>query len=441
MVSLSLVLSRRGQGGYIRLQNWDAIMSAPRKAGKHLNELLAIVKAVLLGRPNLSLENRRGHQRLRLRVPIACKLLDEEHPAELLDISATGMRVLMPCPVHVEDTIRVSAIPETGLVGRQRLICRVAWVRPHRPEWEVGLEYHDTDENLAHSWVQLALRHLDPDQVNRRSRRIPANLRVHVANVEGELVGRGLCVNLSTGGCLLEMDRPLLNDEVVKLGIGPNETDPNIFLSGRVLRHIPGGDVGKYLHHIQFFPGENRNHQRLRSLMLTLLEELKSLDLKVDEEELDWENEREEDQISLFQRLSHVTPAPAPPPPPPELPPVDFDATPGPAQLTFTPGAPLPLGAPVEFGVGTRVPVPAPTRPVPMEELHPSPPPPAPSTLSQLIGPLTQQVSTRSYALRSTSLWAARSLPVRSRKIAYPQETATRTEPHPADPGDRDFMI
>lgn len=434
------MFGRQRQGGYIRLEKREPIMSAPRKAQKQLQELLAVVRAVLLGRPNLSLDNRRGHQRLRLRVPVICKVGPEEHPAELLDISATGMRILLPARVNEEDTVRVSAIPETGLVGRQRLICRVAWVRQRKPEWEIGLEYNDSDENLAHSWVQLALKHLDPEQVNRRSRRIPANMNVQVSDAGGEVLGRGLCVNLSTGGCLLQMDRPLLKDEVVKLGLGPSESDPAIYMSGRVLRHVPGGDQGQYLHHVQFFPGENRNHQRLRSLMLTLLEELQQLEMKVDEEEIDWENEQEDHEPSLFERLSQVTvaPRPSPQPSPPVVP---QEITPGPDQLLFRPGAPLPLGAPVEFGVAPRL---KPPDPVPLAEPAPAlpdepPVPPTPSSLSDLIAP-AGQLNTRSYALRSTSLWAARILPVHKRpRGAQPKDTDRGPQEPPEGLGDRDF--
>jgi hypothetical protein len=434
------MFGRQRQGGYIRLEKREPIMSAPRKAQKQLTELLAVVRAVLLGRPNLSLDNRRGHQRLRLRVPVVCKVGAEEHPAELLDISATGMRILVPARVNEEDTVRVSAIPETGLVGRQRLICRVAWVKQRKPEWEVGLEYHDTDENLAHSWVQLALKHLDPEQVNRRSRRIPANMNVQVSDAAGEVLGRGLCVNLSTGGCLLQMDRPLLKDEVVKLGLGPSEQDPAIYMSGRVLRHVPGGDHGHYLHHVQFFPGENRNHQRLRSLMLTLLEELQQLEMKVDEEEIDWENEQEDREPSLYERLSQVTIAPrqGPQPSPPVVP---QETTPGPDQLLFRPGAPLPLGAPVEFGVAPRL---KPPDPVPLADPAPEaaeePPTPAPpSSLSDLIAP-AGQLHARSYALRSTSLWAARILPVHKRPLgAQPKDSDKGPQEPPEGLGDRDF--
>jgi hypothetical protein len=374
---------------------------------------------------------------LRLRVPVICKIGDEEHPAELLDISATGMRILVPTRVNEDDTVRVSAIPETGLVGRQRLICRVAWARQRKPEWEVGLEYNDTDENLAHSWVQLALKHLDPEQVNRRSRRIPANMIVQVSDAAGEVVGRGLCVNLSTGGCLLQMDKPLMKDEVVKLGIGPSESDPAIFLSGRVLRHVPGGDVGQYLHHVQFFPGENRNHQRLRSLMLTLLEELQQLEMKVDEEEIDWENSQSDSEPSLYERLSQVNLAPkfADQTPPA----VVTESTPGPDELRFAPGAPLPLGAPVEFGVAPRPKPPAQVRlaePLPDEP----PTPPTPTSLSDLIAP-SGQLHARSYALRSTSLWAARNLPVHKRpRAAQPQDTPDGPQEPPAANGDRDFL-
>jgi len=407
-----------------------------RRASKRLGELFSLVKAVLLGRPNLSLDNRRQAARLRLRVPILCKLGDEEVDGELLDISASGMRIMLKTFVENDETIRVSAPDRSGLVGRQRLICRVAWVRPRRPEYEVGLEYNDSDENLAHSWIQLALRHLDPEQVKRRSRRIPANLFVQVWDSHKISLGRGICVNISTGGCLLQMERHIAREEVVKLGLGPSDLEASIFLSGRVLNHIPSSEFGQFLHHIQFFPGENRNHSRLRSLMLTLLQELEQEALISEDPQLDLADEEEE---SLFTRLSRVQP-PAPPPQPPQPEP-EPHYIPGPDQLQFKPGAPLPLGAPVEFGVTRKVSGP-PVAPEP--EPPPTPAKPiAEAMLSERIG-RQGKLQTRNYELRSTSLWAARTLPVSSRRRNQPQDSQRFAEPDSKNqedpPLDRDYL-
>ncbi|MBS2039994.1 PilZ domain-containing protein [bacterium] len=411
-------------------------MSA-RQASKRLGELFSLVKAVLLGRPNISLDNRRQAARLRLRVPILCKLGDEEVDGELLDISSTGMRIVLKTFVERDETIRVSAPDQSGLIGRQRLICRVAWVRPRRPEYEVGLEYNDSDENLAHSWIQLALRHLDPEQIKRRSRRIPANLFVQVWDAHNISMGRGICVNISTGGCLLQMERHINREDVVKIGLGPSDQEASIFLSGRVLNHIPSQEFGQFLHHVQFFPGENRNHSRLRSLMLTLLQELEQESLVSDDPELDLAEEEEE---SLFTRLSRFTP-PVPPPRPTE-PEEEPHYTPGPAQLNFKPGSPLPLGAPVEFGVGRKVPEPPPP-PAPPPPIPTAPEPAAPPSLSELIGNQAP-LNTRNYELRSTSLWAARALPVSSRRRTQPQDSQSYSEPHSQDPDhpplDRDYL-
>ncbi len=404
-----------------------------RRASKRLGELFSLVKAVLLGRPNISLDNRRQAARLRLRVPIVCKLGDEEVDGELLDISASGMRIMLKTFVENDETIRVSAPDQSGLVGRQRLICRVAWVRPRRPEYEVGLEYNDSDENLAHSWIQLALRHLDPEQVKRRSRRIPANLFVQVWDSHKISLGRGICVNISTGGCLLQMERHIAPEEVVKLGLGPSDLEASIFLSGRVLNHIPSSEFGQCLHHIQFFPGENRNHSRLRSLMLTLLQELEQEALVSEDPQLDLADQEEE---SIFTRLSRVNPPP--PPPKPSRPEPEPHYTPGPDQLQFKPGAPLPLGAPVEFGVTRRIPEPtvAPEpEPAPAEPTHEA-------MLSDMIG-RQGKLQTRNYELRSTSLWAARTLPVSSPRRNRPQDSQRFAEPdakNEEDPLDRDYL-
>lgn len=367
-------------------------MSAPKKASKRLGELFSLVKAVLLGRPNISLDNRRQSPRLRLRVPVLCKHGDEELPGELLDISNTGMRVTVKSPVEVDETLRVSAPDQSGLVGRQRLICRVAWVKVRRPEYELGLEYNDSDENVAHSWIQLALRHLDPEQVKRRSRRIPANLFVQVSDSHGYPLGRGICVNISTGGCLLQMERHIPKDDVVKMGLGPSDQEASIFLTGRIVSHVHSAEHGQFLHHLQFFPGENRNHSRLRSLMLTLLEELQ-MEGREQTDEADLELEDEEEG-SLFRRLSQ-------------------------------PAVPAPVAR-------------QPRSSVPAQEPSYSPPKPAKPAkpLSELLGQ-PAPIQPRSYEVRTKSIWAARNLPVRS----HPKDQRKLVQEPEAQPGDeRDFL-
>jgi len=352
-------------------------MKPRNKAARRLSEIFSLVRAVLLGRPDVSLDNRRQSQRLRLRVPVTAKLGIQEVKAELLDISPTGMRLRLPLRVEEDDTLRVSSNQETGLVGRQRLVCRVAWVKARKPEYEVGLEYNDSDENLAHSWIQLALRHLDPDQVKRRSRRIPAYLFVQVADPQGLELGRGICVNISTGGCLLKMERSLPLEQGVRLGLGPGDQEPSIFLTGKILSHIPSNARGEYLHHVQFYPGENRNHQRLRSLMLTLLEELEN---EVDfEEEPEIALEDEDAEVpSIFVRMSQPVP-------------------------------------PVVQEVRLQVP-PAPTvsrQPTP--EVKPTVVVDDKLSLSERLGKPAPIQKARGHANRSASIWAARNLPVTSR--------------------------
>ena len=399
-------------------------MNVPRKASKRLGELFSLVKAVMLGRPNISLDNRRKSPRLRLRVPVLCKIGDQEMPGELIDISSTGMRVLVRNPVEEDETVRVSAPDQSGLVGRQRLICRVARVRPRRPEYELGLEYNDSDENVAHSWIQLALRHLDPEQIQRRSRRIPAHLYVHVSDSQGEPIGRGICINISTGGCLLQMDRHLAQDEVIKIGLGPSDMEASIFLSGRILSHVESQERGQCLHHMQFFPGENRNHSRLRSLMLTLLEELEQESLSAEEPEFHLE---EPGEPSLFQRLSQPVRPPVAHRPQPTM--AAVEPTAGASGPKLGPGQPLPLAAPVEIEVGQQPTGEQPTLP----ELNPVP-------LGERIGtPAPLQI--RNYELRSTSLWAARNLPVSTRRRYLPKDHPLPPQEPEAPPlMNRDFL-
>lgn len=308
-------------------------------------------KSAMLGHPDVSLDNRREHPRLRLRVPVVVKLGERELAGELLDVSASGMRVALQIAPPAGATVRVSAAPGSPLVGRQRLQCSVAWVRIQRPGYEVGLTFLAAPEDLTHSWIQPILRHIDRRRTQRRQRRIHAQMYVRLlGNVEGE----GQCLNLSMGGCLLQVKQPLSPGQIVRLGLGPGR-ESSVIVNGRVLCQLPSGQ--RQLYRVQFLRGgfEQRNLSRLRSLIQSLIQ-FEELAIK-DEPELDLE--------SLTQ---HWNPSTAPPEP-----------------LVVRNPAPLPV---------PPVASPAPTPPLWLRVA------PAP------------RLRPRRAVLRSPSLWAARALPV-----------------------------
>lgn len=237
-----------------------------------IEKVFRLVKSVLGGQEDV-LANRRRSDRLRHSLRLSCRIGREDYPAELVDLGLEGMAVRCPVPLTQGSEISVST---PDMAGRQRLRCRVAWSKRTTFGTEAGLSYCDSPENVAASWVTLAMSRLDAGRSKRATRRIPAGIYVDLRELDGGPLGRAVCLNLGTGGAQLRTPRALNKGDVVVLALGAGEHEANILLPSRVANRTPDPESGEFLVGVRFFPGENRDHQRLRSLLLALLDDLKS---------------------------------------------------------------------------------------------------------------------------------------------------------------------
>jgi len=219
------------------------------------------------------LNNRRGTHRIDYRTEVLGRLQGVDYPCQLVDISYEGLRLRAPVHLPKGSEVLISSKPETGLVGRQRLRCRVAWTRRSSFGTEAGLTYCDSRENIELSWIQLALRELDPAHGRRRTRRLESGLAVTLQDKSGRPLGAGVCVNLGTGGALLQLPRGLVSGDAVRVGLGTGEQEASITLLSRVVSSQPQPRSGEFLVGVRFYPGQTRDHQRLRSLLLSFLDE------------------------------------------------------------------------------------------------------------------------------------------------------------------------
>jgi hypothetical protein len=85
---------------------------------------------------------------------VVCRLGRKTVPAELVDISESGMRLRLAERLERDDTVFVTSQEADGVL--QQVNCRVAWCRGNPPEVEVGLEFNSSDENCYQVWLQRA---------------------------------------------------------------------------------------------------------------------------------------------------------------------------------------------------------------------------------------------------------------------------------------------
>ncbi|MBT9588297.1 PilZ domain-containing protein [bacterium] len=99
-------------------------------------------------------EKRQCGPRLALGVQVVCRVGRRQFPAELLDISESGLRLRLSEALTKDDTVFV-----TSDSMRQQVNCRVAWCHGKEPDIEVGVEFNASDENSYHEWMRQASLH------------------------------------------------------------------------------------------------------------------------------------------------------------------------------------------------------------------------------------------------------------------------------------------
>lgn len=233
-----------------------------------LKEMLGKVRLAFL-QPRPSVVNRRSEHRPGCSLRATCRHQGQDLHGTILDLNFSGLRLFLSRPVEAGAHVLVSCRPGGLLVGRQRLRCRVAWIRQARSGGCVaGLQFADP-ENLEHSWVPTALRQLGfetPDSFKRRrTRRVEAQLAVRV-DVErfGDFhrLGSATLLDVSTGGALLLLAEELNRGDVIRVQL---ESDPDVRLLGRVVKSSNG------MQHVSFFQGEPRCDRQLERLVRRLM--------------------------------------------------------------------------------------------------------------------------------------------------------------------------
>jgi len=230
-----------------------------------MQNLFNLVRNVLVGGPAAEGGEQRATPRARLQARLVCRTRLGKFPARLIDLTADGMRLKTPGVLKPGMKVTVSARPREGLQGRQRLRCIVAWTRT-RKLTEAGLTYADSPQNLAFSWVQMALHELEPEPGQRRTRRIPVELPVTLVDAK-ESSYDAVCLDLGTGGARVEIERPLAQGSVVFMRLG------DLVMKAKVVSAFVE-ESGAYGLGLRFYPGENRQQRGLKGMLLGMLDEV-----------------------------------------------------------------------------------------------------------------------------------------------------------------------
>ena len=210
------------------------------------------------------LKNRREYPRIPLGMELRTEWKGKKHPAQLLDISAYGLRVhVTGGPIGREPLVWVPK--DTLLIGRRRLATRCVWTLPSTSGGEIaGLTVIETEDQLDASWFIDLLRRADYYKHQPRTAiRVPLRVPVLVEDSDGQEMARGETLDLGVGGALLQLDRELPKYEMFSLILqAPEES---IRLAAQIVDGQESEDGVRL--RASFAPGETEAHLRLSLLL------------------------------------------------------------------------------------------------------------------------------------------------------------------------------
>ncbi len=238
------------------------------------------------------LEDRRQVIRLRCRYSVYIIYRKKPLEATVVDMGVKGLRldilhrlkpdsqvaVLYRAAVRQKPVISAEDIEKDyqAAVADHGVVCRVAWCRrdPYSGQIQTGIEFDDTPERMAKSWVKTILKEtgFDRDSIHqkRKNVRVPASIKYECDTISQGLA-RGTVLNLGAGGALLQAEQEL--PDGVNLIIGPYKDLDKLYVSGKVVSRRQDSAGQHFLHGVQFFDTSNTATELLGSYVRILLEE------------------------------------------------------------------------------------------------------------------------------------------------------------------------
>lgn len=193
-----------------------------------LRELLYNFRDIVMG-PHL--DERRSIARARCSLSLSCQTPDGARVCILKDISVQGARLLTD--QRWRRGLKVTIMPPKGMGGQEKgLKAKVAWARPVRGEYQVGLKFLSGPSG---SWVSKILRELGlSTQIPRQRRkwiRVPGDVKIRYSAHGFDK--SALLQDLSIGGALLTCNDRVSKNIPIRLSLPAGNDVPALDLPGK----------------------------------------------------------------------------------------------------------------------------------------------------------------------------------------------------------------
>lgn len=186
---------------------------------------------------------RRHTTRVECCYQVECQAGDRKFAASVINMGLGGMRLLMDQEIAPEEILRVQQTHQ----GWGALTVRVVWTRLRTggDNFECGVVYKDTLEQLEQSWVKGALKRLGFDSKALYERRRTLRAPISTPGILNVATKDYACTvaDLGMGGALVELTQPVVGMQEgarVTLSTQVDEVEP---LKARVvyIRSLPEG--------------------------------------------------------------------------------------------------------------------------------------------------------------------------------------------------------
>ncbi|MBI3927606.1 MAG: PilZ domain-containing protein [Armatimonadetes bacterium] len=229
-------------------------------------ELLEGLKSLVLG-PNQVEQERREIVRLDCDYPVTVELCGEPcGAARVIELSPAGLRLEGSGELKVATAIHLRL--SDSLAGG-----KVVWCRRHSGGWRSGVLLTES----AGSWVEKLLQEVGFDEnivfTRRRHPRMAGAVPARASDSAEQHVEEGWVSNLGVGGALLRFPRPLPEDRVLDVRIGPSHRLPALSLQGTVLKTWPDPDEQQLHHNFRFLDPDADQVKLLGRYIFALLKE------------------------------------------------------------------------------------------------------------------------------------------------------------------------
>ena len=201
----------------------------------------------LVGKKGWDYDERRGKVRVHCRIQASLLHKGGLMGCDIKNISVKGMQLSCYSKVRKGALIQLKGVKQYNQAEIHEINCKVEWVEKSSGGWLAGVQFTDSLQDMAKSWLYWELKDQNVRMVGADQRRESFRVRTNIPSIlrtDSEAL-KSKVVNLSPGGAMVQvLGTGLLKGQVVTLNFGPIDKLPRMSAKAIVAStHVEGAPV------------------------------------------------------------------------------------------------------------------------------------------------------------------------------------------------------